>query len=335
LVTTWSPVSRADLGLASLLISLSLIYSLFVIGWEKARRLLLFERAPAVTPNVLTTWRFAAVILLPPEVAAAVTVVSAVGGWPAYNPAGDRRVYRYVYSTMASVLAASLASWLFHSHTPWAQALAAAAGVWLLVEGGATGLVLLASGQSDAAWSMLHPRTYRLEIVTMAVAFAEWVNHRVGLPLIWLSLPLAVVIQRYFTTAELRSRGPATVPMDSQAWLYIANIIVEASEAVSIIRIDTTDSRTARVVAMMQAGCDAIGTYANGELAILLPDCPPAQGDALARRLRIAMNYHKVNCHIASAAKPRDGQELDDLLAVSEAELVLSRESAKRSASSV
>ena len=216
-LATWSRVSRADLGIALLLISLSLVYSLFVIGWEKARRLLLFERAPAVTPNVLTTWRFAAVLLLPPEVAAAVTVVSAVGGWPAYNPAGDRRAYRYVYSTMASVLAASCANRLFHSGLPLGQALAAAAAIWLLIEGGAIWLVLLASGQSGAARSMLHLRTYRLELITMAVATGEWLNHRVSLPLIWLSLPVAVVIQRYFTKAELQSRGPGIGPMDSQA----------------------------------------------------------------------------------------------------------------------
>ena len=113
----------------------------------------------------------------------------------------------------------------------------------------------------------------------------------------------------------------------------MAKIIVEASETVSILRIDSADMQTARLVAMMQAGYDAVGTYADGGLAVLLPDCP--HGDAVARRLRIAMNYHKVPCHIASASKPRDGQGLDDLLAVSEAELVLSRESSRRSASSL
>lgn len=168
----------------------------------------------------------------------------------------------------------------------------------------------------------------------MAVAAAEYAMHWFGLPLMWLSLPAAVVIQRYFTTAELRSRDIGARPMDDQAWLHVAKVVVEATVTASVLRIDTSDPQTARTVAMMQGGCDAIGTYAGGGLAILLPDCPPAQGDALARRLRIAMKLHKVECNIAAASKPRDGQVLDDLLAVSEAMLVLSREASRRSANS-
>jgi hypothetical protein len=122
--------------------------------------------------------------------------------------------------------------------------------------------------------------------------------------------------------------------MDQQAWLHIAKVIVEASETVTILRMDAADSQTARMVAMMQGGCDAIGTYRHGGLAILLPDCPPPNGDALARRLRIAMKHHKVDCHIASASKSRDGHSVDDLLAVCEAELVISREASRRSANS-
>jgi hypothetical protein len=132
----------------------------------------------------------------------------------------------------------------------------------------------------------------------------------------------------------LRARESLARPMDEQAWLHIAKVIVEASVTVTVLRIDAADSQTARMVAMMQGGCDAIGTYPHGGLAILLPDCPPANGDALARRLRIAMKHHKVDCNIASASKSRDGQSVDDLLAVCEAELVISREASRRSANS-
>ena len=52
-VATWSPISKADLGLALLLASLSMTYSLFVFGWEKARRLLLLQRTPAITTERL------------------------------------------------------------------------------------------------------------------------------------------------------------------------------------------------------------------------------------------------------------------------------------------
>jgi hypothetical protein len=335
-VLAWSPISLADLDLALLLVSLSVTYSLCVVGWEKARRLLLLERSPAMQPNVLAVWCFASAILLPPTVAAAVTAASALGGWRAYHAAGTNLQYRYVYSTMTSVLAATAASATFHQDLPSAGRLPVAAAVWLLVAIAATTLAMCASGQFGAAKAMLHPKTYRIEAVTMVIAVAEYAAHSLfGLALIWLSLPAAVMIQRYFTTAELHAREPDARPMDSDAWRHIAQVIVAAAETVSVLRIDAADAQAARTVAMLQGGCDAIGAYPDGGLAVLLLDCPAAQADALARRLRVAMRLHKVECSIASASKPRDGLTADDLLAVCEAELVVSRAAASRPADSV
>jgi len=329
-VVTWVPVSMTDIDLALLLTSLSVTYSLFVVGWEKARRLLLFERAPAMTPDVLAVWCFASAVLLTPTLAAAVTAIGAVADWPSH-PTGSKRLHRYTYSSLVAVLAATVASWIFRHHLPLVEALPAAAAAWLCIEGGATILAMCASAQFADARRMLHLQPYRLEITTMAVAVGEYAAYRVGVPLlIWLSLPVAVGIQRYFTAIELRSRKPDMAPMDSDVWLHVARVIVDASDTVTILRINTADPQAARVVAMMQGGCDAIGRYPDGGLAILLPDCPPAQGDAIARRLRVAMDYHKVPCSIAAASKPRDGQGLNSLLAVSEADLVLSNELAKR-----
>ncbi len=333
-VVTWSPISRADLDLALLLASLSVTYCLFVIGWEKARRLLLFERAPAMTPDVLATWCFASALLLPPPLAAAVTAISVIADWPSHPP-GTRRVHRYVYSAMASVLAATVTSWVVRQHLPAAVALPAAAGVWVAVGAGATMLAMCASGQFGAARAMLHLRPHRLEVATMAVALGEYAMYSLGFPLlIWLSLPAAVGIQRYFTTAELQEREVDAEPMGPEAWLLVARVIVDASATASVLRIDAQDPQVARTVAMLQGGCDAIGTYPDGGLAVLLLDCPPEQADALARRLRIAMKLHKVQCGVASASKPRDGHTVEDLLAVCEAELVLSTEASRRSANS-
>jgi hypothetical protein len=317
-----------------LLTSLSLTYSLCVVGWEKARRHLLLERTPVMQVNVLATWCFAAAIMLPPSPAAVVTAISVLGGWPAYNAAGANKPFRFVFSLMASVLAAATASQTMRLGIPVAATLSSAAATWLLIGYGAPALAMCASGQLRAARSMLHLDAYRLETLTMAVAVAEYAAHRAGLPLVWLSLLAAVVIQRRFTQAELRARGGGAPPMSDESWLHVASVVVEANVAVTVLRIDASDTQAARIVAMMQGGCDAIGIYPSGGLAILLPDCPPANGDVLCRRLRIAMKHHKVDCHLVSASKPRDGQVLGDLLAVCEAELVVSREASNRSASS-
>ena len=249
-VATWSPVSLADLDLMLTLASLSVIYSLFVIGWEKARRLLLLERAPAMTPDLRATWCFASAILLPPSLAAAVTAVSAFGDWPMRNPIGTRPLYRYLYSTVASsVLAATVASWTFRCHLPLGIALPAAAAVWVAIGAGSTILAMCASGQFDAAKAMLHFHTHRLEFITMAVATAEYAAQSIGMPLlIWLSLPITVGIQRYFTTAELRAREMGARPMGEDAWLHVAQVIVEAAETVSVLRIESADPHTARTV---------------------------------------------------------------------------------------
>jgi hypothetical protein len=332
-LAAWSPVSSANLDLALLLVSLSVTYSLCVIGWEKARRLLLLERSPAMQPNVLAIWCFASAIMLPPTVAAAVTALTSIGGWRAYNAAGSNVQYRYVYSTMSAVLAATSASLTIQLDLPVASSLLLAAAAWWLVGAGTTTLAMCASGQFDAAKAMLHLRAHRIELITMAVAVTEYAAYQVfGLALIWLSLPAAVLIQRYFTTAELRGRDVTAQPMDPEAWQHIARVIVAAAETVSVLRIDAADAQAARTVAMLQGGCDAIGGYPDGGLAVLLLDCPSAQADALARRLRLAMQLHKVECSIASASKPRDGMVADDLLAVCEAELVVSRAAARRPA---
>lgn len=167
----------------------------------------------------------------------------------------------------------------------------------------------------------------------MMVAVGGYLIGSVELPLIWLSLPAAVAIQRYFVNLELRNREPADRPFAAEAWLQIAAVIIEAADATTVLRIDTEDPQAASVVAMMQGGCDAIGHYPDGGLAVLLLDCPADQGDSLARRLRLAFKHHKIEAHVAAASAPRDGRTMQNLLTLCEAELVLLRAAARRSTS--
>lgn len=322
-ILIWSPFTRPELDLALLLVSLSVTYSLVVAAWEKARRYLLFERTAAIAPNMLATWCFAAAIMLPPNLAVYSAMLAAAGDWPSYNAAGTRLLYRFVYSVATAGLAAMAASMVVRSDLPLFAGLALAVAGWLLVGLCMIMLAMYAAGELSGIPAVLSLPTYRLELLTVAVALAEYGLHAATLPLLWLSLPVAVLIQRRFTQAEARRWARPDRLMREEAWLHVARAVVEASDTASIVRIDSADPAAARTLAMMQAGCDAIGSYGDGRgLAILLPDCPPQNADALARRLRSALRVRKVACNIAAAAKPRDGQLLDDLLAVSEAELV-------------
>jgi hypothetical protein len=60
----------------------------------------------------------------------------------------------------------------------------------------------------------------------------------------------------------------------------------------------------------------------RSDLAILLANCPGTNAESLAVRMRAALSQHGIAAQVAVAAKPRDGQSLADLLAVTEAELI-------------
>jgi len=122
--------------------------------------------------------------------------------------------------------------------------------------------------------------------------------------------------------------------MSQKVWTTVAAEVVNACATSSVLRIDTNDPRAASTVAQLQAGCDANGTVGRSGLAILLADCPGPNADSLALRLRGALSSAGITANVAVAAKPRDGQSLADLLAVSEAELI-TRDAATRSARSV
>ena len=313
-----------------LLLSLSVIYSLLVVSWEKARQYLLFERTPAVTPNMLATWCFAAAIMLPPNLAALTGMAAAIGDWPSYNAAGRRRLYRFVYSVAIAGLTTTAASMAVRVGLPLYACLILAVLCWSVLSSGLILLAIEAAAEPEGSRSVFSLRTHSLELLTIGVALAEYGLHLMRLPLLWLSLPAAVLIQRHSTRLELRRWERPDRLMGEDAWLHVARVVVEASDTAAVVRIDSADPVAARTVAMMQAGCDAVGSYGAGRgLVILLPDCPPQHADALARRLRSAMRIRKLPCNVVAAAKPRDGRLLDELLAVAEAEMI-AREAASR-----
>jgi hypothetical protein len=183
---------------------------------------------------------------------------------------------------------------------------------------------------------MLHFGPYRIEVVTMAVAIAEYAAYRAGLELlIWVSVPAAVVIQRYFTRGELQEAAAVGArPMGRDAWIHIAKVLVDSSDAIAVVLIETTDVAAARMVVTLQGGCDAVGLVSPKCIAVLLLDCPPALADAYGRRLRAKLRLNRIPCQVAVAAKPRDGQLVEGLLTVCEAELVVRSEASRRSANS-
>lgn len=317
-------ITAAALGQAILLATLSVAYSVFTVTWERIRVFLRNgEDGRAMCPNLLATWTFAAAVMLPLRLAVLVTLASSIADWRARNVGGQTKPYRYIYSTAGILLAVATSNALANLPLPYGAAFALAAVAYMAVNLGLVSVAIAAVGQYAALKELLTLKTYAIEAVTLALAAAEVLMSSLHIPLVWLSLPAAVFIQRRAGRAALRETEKRDAPMAERVWVHVARGVIAASEAASVLRIDTNDPRAASELARMQAGCDAIGYYGDGAgLAILLVDCPGSNADALAARMRSALSHGGVQARVAVAAKPRDGQRLEDLLVVTEADLV-------------
>jgi len=316
-----SAIRGSDLGTAALLASLSIVYSRFTVSWERARGALRQE-GPTLYPNLLATWAFAAAVLLPLTLAAAVIIVAAIAEWPARNIAGVAAPYRYVYSTGGAILAATAANSCMSLSLPYQLPLVMAALGYMLVGVAAVALAMVSAGQYQGLSLLLKAETHKLEVLTIALAIAQVQLVTLHVPLAWLSLPAAIVIQRWAVQSDLHVTDVAIRPMTQGAWLTVAREVVAACPVSAIMRIQTADPTAVSLVARMQVGCDAIGAIGRSGLAILLADCPGTNAESLANRMRAALSQQGIPALVAVAAKPRDGQTSADLLAVSEAELI-------------
>ena len=316
-------IEHSDIWTAALLGSLSIVYSRFTVSWERARRALRQEKLPTLCPNLLATWAFAAAVLLPLTLAAVVITAAAIAEWPARNIAGQATPYRYVYSTAGAILAATAANSCMTLAVPEGVALALAVAGYMLVGMAAVALAMVAAGQYKALTLLLKAESHKLEVLTIGLAVAQVQLINLHIPLAWLSLPAAIVIQRWAVQSDLHVSDDTTIrPMAEAAWLTVAREVVAACPVTAVMRIDTADPAAVSLVARMQVGCDAIGAVGKSGLAILLADCPGANAEALAMRMRTALSQQAIPAVVAVAAKPRDGQSSADLLAVCEAELI-------------
>jgi hypothetical protein len=182
----------------------------------------------------------------------------------------------------------------------------------------------LAVGQRQGFGHFLRWEAHRVEAYTVAIGIGEALLIQAHQQVwVWLSLPAAIVLQRWMTQADLRAiDAPEARPIGEQSWVVIAREVIKACPVGAIMRIRTTDPMAASHLAKIKAGCDAIGMTGRSGLAILLTQCPGGNADALAERMRAILRTEGVVAQVAVAAKPRDGQTLDELLAVSEAELI-------------
>jgi hypothetical protein len=327
-------ITLTDSWMAALLASLSIGYSVDRLTSEAARSALIARRG-ALSSNLLAIWLLPAALLLPIRLSCAVVIVAMICEWPVKNVAGTAQLYRHVYSSACALIAVEAAGGIMANSWQLGLRIVVAVLCYAVVDYAAIVIAVgLSTGFSSLRF-MLTPRMHATELLTLSVGLGAALLRYAHIPLIWLSLPVAIGIQRVAMRSEIREVDRVdSRPMSQKVWTTVAAEVVNACATTSVLRIDTNDPRATATVAQLQAGCDAIGTVGRSGLAVLLADCPGPNADSLALRLRSALGSAGITAHVAVAAKPRDGQFLADLLAVSEAELI-TRDAATRSARSV
>ncbi|HEU5268835.1 MAG TPA: hypothetical protein VFU36_02840 [Jatrophihabitans sp.] len=294
-------------------------------SFERARDALQCSVEPASYRNLLASWTFAAAVILPAPLMVGVIVACGIGEWPARKLAGKAILYRHVYTTAAVVPAALAARAIIGSALPFDLALPLGAIVNVIVNSLVVGAAMMAVGQGGVIRILLQPSTCKYEAATLLIALAqiELFRHHQA-PMMWLSLPATIAIQRYAVRTELRAAGkPASRPMSGEAWLIAGTEVVAALPVVAILRVNSAATEVAAEIARLQAGVDAIGYVGSSGLGMVLVDCPARSADALADRLRMALRHNGIEASVAAAAKPRDGHTLTELFVACEAELAL------------
>ena len=254
---------------------------------------------------MLATWTFPAAVLLPLPLVAGIVLVASVFQWPIRNFDGKATLYRYVYSQNAALLSACVVYGIVHVHGPYAL-IVVISGLGYMAMGAVMIMLAIATSASVRdALSFIRSSNQRNELLTISLGLVQVLMWHFDVPLLWLSLLAVIAIQRQALRAEsVRKVENAPEPiMTEKVWGTVAREVVRACATASIIRVDTDDPMAARSIARMQAGCDALGAVGEAGLAVLLADCPGANAESLALRLRSALITGGVAASVAVAAK--------------------------------
>jgi len=319
----------ADVLLALVVAALSVVHTELATGIERIRR----RTAETSYFDLSSVWTFAAALLLPPALAAAVVLVVYAHLWQRVWRPAKVPFYRHLYTTATVVLAATAA----HVAVQWSGGLpsgpddvagvlgvAAAVAAYVLVN---TVLVAGAIALSGVGSS---PRELfgrwddnALEIATLCMGALAAVALGAAPGLIALALPPILVLHRAVLVRQLEevaSTDGKTGLLNAAAWQAQAARTVRrvhrarSGAAVMILDLDhfkavndhhghlAGDDVLAAVAAELQAGArvqDVVGRFGGEEFVVLMPDLPAgpearSELQTVAERLRRRVSQLRV-----------------------------------------
>ncbi|MFC4948316.1 sensor domain-containing diguanylate cyclase [Pseudonocardia sp. GCM10023141] len=304
-----APLSSAQIGLAVFLTLLSIVHTELATGIERVRR----RTAETSYFDLSSVWTFAAALLLPPALAAAVIVAVYAHLWQRVWRPAKVPLYRHVYTTATVVLAAvaahtvvTFAGGLPHGPEDLGSVVGVAVAVLLYVAVN-TALVALAismsgvsSGGSAVGLKDLLGRwdDNALEVATLCMGALAAVALGSAPGLIALALPPILVLHRAVLVRQLEevaSTDSKTGLLNAAAWQLQAGRSVRRMQrmgvgaGVLILDLDhfkgvndahghlAGDDVLSAVAGELRAGVrdnDLVGRFGGEEFVVMLPDLP-------------------------------------------------------------
>ena len=311
-----------DVLMAVSVAALSVVHTELATGIERIRR-----RATETSYfDLSSVWTFAAAMLVPPGLAAAVVLVVYAHLWrrvwrPAHVP-----LYRHVYTTATVVLAATAAHLVVAGagglpsgpdDVAGVVGVAVAVLAYVLVNTALVALAIRLSGAGSAPRDLFGRwDDNALEVATLCMGALASIALGAAPGMIALALPPILVLHRAVLVRQLeevaRTDGKTGL-LNAGAWQVLAARAVARAHragtgaAVMILDLDhfkavndhhghlAGDDVLAAVAAELQAGVrshDMVGRFGGEEFVVLMPDLPAgprarAELHAVAERLRI------------------------------------------------
>ena len=314
------PAGGGPLLTALAIAAVGVLHTELATGIERTRR----RTSETSYFDLSSVWTFAAALLLPPGLAAAVIVVVYLHLWHrVWAPAGVP-LYRHVYTTATVVLAARAAHEVASATgglaggpaAPAVGGVALAVGTYVLVNTVLVGLAIALTGPGVGIRGLVgRIDDNALEVATVCMGALAAVALATAPGLVALALPPILVLHRAVLVRQLEE----AVSTDAKTGLFtVAAWQVEAARAVRraqrgrgtagvlILDLDhfkavndthghlAGDDVLAAVAAELRSGVrggDLVGRFGGEEFVVLLPDLPPGEAGRtelwrVAERLR-------------------------------------------------
>jgi hypothetical protein len=314
----------------ALLTTLSLAYSTSLRRIERLRRAVTRDRIP----DMAGIWTFAAAVVLPLPLVAALIVIASAAEWPSRRVVENGRPGKYVVS-VGALVAASLAGSQVMNLVPGALGIALAVPTFCLLNAGFVAVLVYASGHRHVLKMFLDPRAHAVEVSTQLVgagvglAMITW-HPLTGIGALGLLYVLHLASARHVVEVT-ESFDPATGLWSEEAWRVQAHQkLHDAHGHVALLMIDPDEAGQERqILQSIESGlgpADLLGRYGTRQIVVLILVGRAEAGRFLAAGFRADLAASGIRAALGFATT--DDSDLEGLLIEAMSDLMARRAAA-------